>query len=496
MSLRDYLSPEAYRQLQAAKGRQLIEQARETAARSGKLALAPDDPVGWIQEYFRIPETDDKRLHFDPYQEACLKEALRRDESGKFVYSVVLWSDIKKSIKSTIAASVILWRAYHTSWGQFLIVANDLKQADSRVGYYFRRAIELNPTLRNECKVRNYRVEMPNKAFIEAIPIDPTGEAGGNADMVAFSELWGAHQTAQKRMWTETTLPPLKFGYSQRWIETYAGFTGESELLEQLYDTGVKHGHQLELTDAPEKLEVFANDTARLFCLWNTQPRLPWQLPEYYAQEEAILTPEEFARVHRNQWARGQEAFVPPEWWDACGKEPFDDIRPDEPVILSADAGVVSDCFAVVLVTRRGEKVQVHYARKWQPDGKLLDFRPIEAEIRRLINTYNVIEVTYDEYQLVDMMGRIRAEEAVKVRKFPQDAPRAVADKRLYDLIRERRIQHRNEPDLREHVLAANRKPADENKLRLIKRSPNDKIDLTVAVSMGADRSFAYAMDD
>lgn len=475
---------------------QKLDDARARARKLTGIRLNHHDPVDWILENFRIPETPDRRLVLHPYQEACLREALRVDDQGLFIYSIVLWSDIKKSIKSTLAAAVVLWRAYHTEWGQLLIVANDLKQADSRVGYYLRRAIELHPIMRDEIKVRNYHIKLPNQTTIEAIPIDPTGEAGSNADMVAFSELWGAHQTAQKRMWTETTLPPQKFGRSQRWIESYAGFDGESELLENLYDSGVKHGRQLQIDGAPDDLEVFANNDARLFTLWNTKPRLPWQTPAYYAQEEAILTPDEFARVHRNQWARGQEAFVPPEWWDACGKEPFDDIRPDEPVILSADAGVVSDCFAVVLVTRRGEKVQTHYARKWQPDGKLLDFRPIEAEIRRLINTYNVIEVTYDEYQLVDMMGRIRAEEAVKVRKFPQDAPRAVADKRLYDLIRERRIQHKGDTDLREHVLAANRKPADENKLRLIKRSPNDKIDLTVALSMAADRSFAYAMDD
>lgn len=494
--LKNFLTTQQWETLQAEKSRRLVEQTRETTALPGRLTLAPDDPVGWIHEHFRIPETDDRRLHLDPYQAACLREALRRNETGKFVYSVILWSDIKKSIKSTIAAAVILWRAYHTAWGQFLIVANDLKQADSRVGYYFRRAIELNATLRGECKVRNYKVEMSNHAFIEAIPIDPSGEAGGNADMVTFSELWGAHQTAQKRMWTETTLPPFKFGYSQRWIETYAGFSGESELLEQLYQTGVNQGRQIVLPDAPEKLEVFANDTARLFALWNTQPRLPWQTDAYYAQEEAILTPEEFARVHRNQWARGQEAFVPPDWWDACGKSPFEDVRHDEPVILSADAGVISDCFAVVMVTRRGESVQVQYARKWQPEGTLLDFRPIEAEIRRLLNAHNVIELAYDEYQLVDMMGRIRAEEATNVRRFNQASPRAVADKRLYDLIRDRRIQHRNEPALREHILVANRKPEDDNKLRLVKRRPNDKIDLAVALSMAADRSFAYALDE
>lgn len=475
--------------------RQKLEAVRARGARASAIPLNPDDPVAWIVEHFRIPETDDRRLHLHPYQEACLYEALRRDDSGRFVYSIVLWSDIKKSIKSTIAAAVVLWRAYHTEWGQLLIVANDLKQADSRVGYYLRRAIELNPAMRAECKIRNYRVELPNHTTIEAIPIDPTGEAGSNADMVVFSELWGAHQTAQKRMWTETTLPPQKFGHSQRWIETYAGFEGESELLENLHRVGKKEGRALKLAGAPPDLEVWAHEGARQFTLWNTRPRLPWQTPDYYAQEEAVLLPNEYLRVHRNQWVTSEDVFVPPEWWDACGQEPFEGVRADEPVILAADAGVSSDCFGLVMVTRRGEKVQAQYARKWQPKGGDLDYRPIEAEIRRLINSHNVIELAYDPYQLHDLMSRIRVEEIVNTRAFNQASPRAIADKRLFDLIRDHRIQHRNEPDLRAHILNANAKP-DEDKLRIVKRTPEDKIDLAVALSMAADRSFAYALDE
>lgn len=235
----------------------------------------------WIEQNFWIPENKGP-MNLAPYQRAALREALRRDSAGKFVYSTVIWSDIKKSGKSTLAAGVALWRAWGAPWGSVYLVANDLKQADSRVGYYMRRGIELNPVMRNIVKQRNYRLVLPNSAFIESIPIDPSGEAGSNADGVVFSELWGAHQQAQQRMWTEATLPPNKFGYSQRWVETYAGFTGESPLLEQLYEVGVKQGRQLTLPDCPPDLEVYANDAARLFVLWNTQPRLPWQSPEYY----------------------------------------------------------------------------------------------------------------------------------------------------------------------------------------------------------------------
>lgn len=471
------------------------------AGRGGGLSLAPDDPVGWINEYFRIPETDDKRLHLDAYQIACLHEALRRDESGKFIYSVVLWSDIKKSIKSTIAAAVILWRAYHTPWGQFLIVANDLKQADNRVGYYFRRSIELNRTLRDECKVRNYKVELPNRAFIEAIPIDPTGEAGGNADMVTFSELWGAHETAQKRMWTETTLPPQKFGYSQRWIETYAGFSGESELLERLYEMGVKQGRQLELNGAPEKLEVFANDTARMFALWNTQPRCTWQTDEYYAQERSALIPEEFERVHRNQWGSSTQKFIDIAWWDACKG----DVKPitSVPIVIGVDAGVSNDCFAIVAVYRERDRIFVPYAHVWVPPkgekilfSNPLDFNDLstpEGELRRLIRLCNPLSVTFDNYQLHDMMTRLSMEFATPFHEFSQGADRLEADKALYDRIQQRNITHNGDPDLREHIQNANRK-ADGDKLRIIKRAEHLKIDSAVSLAMAVEEITRFSL--
>jgi hypothetical protein len=738
---------------------------------------------------------------------------------------------------STLAAGVALWRAWGAPWGSVYLVANDLKQADSRVGYYMRRGIELNPVMRNIVKQRNYRLVLPNSAFIESIPIDPSGEAGSNADGVVFSELWGAHQQAQQRMWTEATLPPNKFGYSQRWVETYAGFTGESPLLEQLYEVGVKQGRQLKLEGAPDDLEVYANDTARLFVLWNTVPRLPWQSPEYYclplpenkrrfqvmtklgpkpaaditledelavrdlagnvsfsvpkalhtfpdysgtlfhyknskaefrvtaghrllaktkkhernqygdyslapvddlskhamgsmprtggtdakgieffdiegeiydgtdfiefvawyvsegstlkskgrglqyfsaiqiaqditvnpskhkrigellvrlglgeqikskktgwfiynsrlarwfgqlgkahekfiperilneasqeqlerfveayvlgdgtksgraaimlytnsdylkddlsllawkagysvtyagawasapnrkpihhlrlaktdlgwsrgtwtketvehlpvwcpetetgtfyaivdgkgfwtgnSQESAVLAPSEFQRVHRNQWVSSSQTFVPIEWWDACQESETRPIKPlasHRSLVFGVDAGVSSDCFAIVGVERiRGsakdhteDRIVVRYAKAWYPPkGGKIDFAEPEAEIMRLYKKYRVLEWAYDQYQLHDMATRLKKRRVGWWNPFNQSATRFVADKNLYDLIREGRILHSGDPMLREHIMNANAEIKGE-KMRIVKRAEYMKIDLTVALSMAA----------
>jgi len=461
--------------------------------------LIDDDAVHWMLVHFRVPETPNHRLKLHAYQRLSLKEALSVSDDGLFRYSTILWSDVKKSIKSTLAAAVVLWRAFQVEWGSVYIIANDLKQADSRVFYYIRRAIELNPYLKNTVKIANYKITLPNKTFIEAIPIDPTGEAGGNADMIVFSELWGAHQKAQEKMWTEQTLSPTKFGKSFRWIETYAGFTNESPLLERLYETGVKHGAQFEWakTKIDPPLEAFRNEPARMFSLWNTQPRLSWQTKEYYAQESATLLESEFNRVHRNQWASSSQTFIPSEWWEAC-REAGPALGLNESCIIAMDAAVSGDCFGILMLSGRGDgQYDVRYSRAWKPPkGGKLDFGGEdgpEKELRRLIDLYNVIEVAYDPYQLEDMASRLTNELISTFYAFAQGQERAVADKSLRDMIRDRRVHHTGDYDLSEHIQNANMETSGE-KLRLTKKNDNLKIDLAVCLSMAAARSSYWGL--
>lgn len=442
----------------------------------------------WIERYFWIPELKGP-MHLYPYQKAVLDYALTPDQNGNFKYSTVVWSDIKKSAKSSIAAAVGLWVAYRTPWGSVYAVANDLKQADSRVGYYARRAVELNQTMKIGVHQKGYRLEFPNRAFTESIPIDPTGEAGSNADMVIFSELWGAHEDAQQRMWVEMTVPPTKFGKSFRWVETYAGYLGESNLLHTLYELGIKHGARVVLPGF-EDLELYENRPARTLVLWNTRPRLPWQTPEYYLEQEAVLPPNEYLRIHRNQWVSPQQEFIPAEWWHAChwqshNLSEFPLPQANTPMVFAIDAGLSNDYFAIVGVWRKGDKIIPHYVRRWIPprNGKL-DFGEPEAEIRRLCTQYNIVEWTYDEYQLHDMTTRLRRDGLGWFKPFPQQTLRAIADKLLYDTIASRNIIHDGNNVLEEALRNADAKIEGDKKLRLVKRSASMHIDPAVALSM------------
>lgn len=470
--------------------KQIAQQAVERAEKPlAELDLVNDsDPIAWIEANFWIPETN-APIQLETYQKAVIREALRRDEHGAFVYSMVLYSDIKKSAKSTIAAAVCLYLAWHTPWESVRVVANDLKQADSRTFYYIERALRGNARLFEHCKIARYHIELlHNHTTIDAIPVDPKGEAGGGDLVTCFTELWAFKHEAARRLWSETTLSPLKFGKSLRWCESYAGFDGDSPILEQLYEAGVENGHTLDV--GIDGLELYVNESARQLTLWNTQPRCAWQSPEYYAQEEAVLTPGEFARMHRNQWATSENVLVPIEWWDACeGSLPAQESG--ELWVIALDAATTDDCFAMVGVTRRGDHVYERYCQAWYPPkGGKLDFAGPEAELRRLCKTYKVAQVCYDPYQLHDMAMRLTNEGVAWFEEFGQGVDRLIADKQLYDTIRDGRMTHSGSPVLREHVQNANRKETGEqDKLRIVKRNEQGKIDAAVALSMASYRA-------
>jgi phage terminase large subunit-like protein len=470
-----------------------------TRASLERVPYTGDDFIAWCESEFYIPERIGKNppaMLLDPYQKAALREAHRLTEDGRFVYSLVLWSDIKKSIKSCIAAAETLFRALKTPYYSAKIVANDLKQANSRVFGYIVRAIELNERLQDRCTVRNYRIMFDNHAIIEAIPVDPQGEAGGNDDFIEFTELHAATSKKHQQMWTEMTLSPTKAGLSQRWIDTYAGYSGESPILEPLYETVVKEGTRV--PTAIPGLELFRNGTT--LALWNTHPRLVWQTPEYYASESRTLLPNEYRRIHGNEWVTSEDTFVPMEWWEACrGILPVEDKYRE--VVVGVDAAVSGDCFGILAVSREGNLVIPRFVRKWvPPPGGVIEYSNVEdpedteypeGVLRWLAADRNVIAFGYDPYQLHHLCTSLENDNVGYFVPFSQGADRLKADKQTRDIIRDRKILHDGNADLTEHIQNANAR-TEGDKLRIVKRSLKFKIDLAVCLSMAT--SLAYDM--
>src|SRR6516164_3153871 len=75
-------------------------------------------------------------------------------------------------------------------------------------------------------------------ATIIAIPSDYASAAGSNQNIAVFDELWAFSTEGLRRLFDELTPPPTR-RYAIRLIVTYAGFSGESVLLEEIYKRGM-----------------------------------------------------------------------------------------------------------------------------------------------------------------------------------------------------------------------------------------------------------------
>lgn len=268
------------------------------------------------------------------------------------------------------------------------------------------------------------------------------------------------------------------------------------------------YGEDVYLTELWQAAEAGASELYPLFSDWTKRPGRD---EAWFRREEAknphgirFLAPEKPEDCLSGE---ATQDFVPIELWDQCeaarqgvplprfvtaeGGVPENVRR--IPVVLSLDAAEgrsgVGDTFGAVLVMRHPNRhtdgVAIVATRNWEAP---FEFPEIDAWVRTVCHSYNVIMIAYDPFQLVDMMQRVNREVGVPIKRFDQGKRRAMADRLLYDLIIQKRIVHTGDPALREHVgnCRAKLQPGEDSKLRMIKKAPHRKIDLAVAMSMGA----------
>lgn len=325
------------------------------------------------------------------------------------------------------------------------------------------------------------------------------------------SELWGYETPNKHKMWVEMTIPPTLYGRALRWVETYAGYSGESELLEQLYRVGFLESEphpdflHLQGRDGPV---VRTNKRAGMFVYWDTEHRMPWQTPDYYREQAQTMSPTEFDRIHNNRWVSPIDSFIREEWWDACENLDLPVLESSTtPVVVAIDMAETGDCAALIAITRDPfdplHKAAVRAVRIFNPKrlGGIInqeeDVRPVMEE---WASKWNVVCWVYDPREMSKLAQDLtRGDKSLGwFRKFGQTNPRSVADKALYDMVVSKQISWNRYTTygdigfagdtsldtLRRHITLAGANTNNESR-RLIKLSNNNKIDAAVAMSMG-----------
>lgn len=479
------------------------------------------DVVTWGEQFFYIPTDDDvkRRIQFLPHQKTIMRlffdESIAHEMGCRPNFQTLVFSTIKKSGKTALAALIARWIC--ETWGSHAEVyslANDLEQARGRIYAAALASIELDPRYQRSVKgipglwriIERQASYLPTHSTLRAVSSDYKGEAGSNPVATFWSELWGYSSEASLRLWEELTPVPTR-PRSIRYVETYAGYEGESGILNELEDKLKnvdisyrltradldRFGLEWPFDDPDNELPFYVHPTSRTVAYWDSgvrARRMPWQTPEYYAAQRSDLRTNAYLRLHENIRSSPVDNFIPIEWWDrlATTVPPLDKHTP---VVVGADASVSGDYTAIVAVTRdpaNSDDVLLRDVMVWQPyQGRPLDYgNTIEPALRDWCSRYNVVEIAYDQYQLHDLMTRLRNEGVAWCKTFNQQGDRLVADKALFDCIRDQRIHHNGCEPMRLAIKSCGAKiPADDNtRLRLVKKADKSNIDPAVALSM------------
>jgi phage terminase large subunit-like protein len=460
------------------------------------------DPIHFIESQLYDPETQ-RPFVLLPAERAFLEHAFKLDDTGRLLYREWLYSCPKKSGKTTFEAIIVLTMTllFGSAFPESLVLANDLEQAKSRVYEICCRIIRSSPLLRDDADITQSKITFPAfNATITAISSDAGSAAGSNAVVAALDELWAYTSERSRRLWDEVTPPPTR-KIACRLTVTYAGFEGESVLLEELY----RRGMQL-----PEVgTDLRAGDGMLMF--WSNKPVAPWQdqawLDDMRRQRASVYT-----RHVLNQFASSSSQFIDLAKWDAC-------VRAPGPVhaelfteaFVGVDASIKHDATAICVTTfdKNTQMVRLLKHVVYQPSPEQpLDFElTIEAYLLDLQRKFAVRKVRYDPYQLAAVMQRL-AKQGVPVEEFPQSSPNLTAASQcLFDLIMSQALVLYPDDAMR---LAVSRAIAIETPRgwRIGKDKQTFKVDSVVALAMSAyaavqaqaepfyDRTYAWVSDN
>ena len=440
-----------------------------------------EDPARFIEEVLRDPETG-QPFRLNQAELRFLAHAFRRSADGRLEFPEQIFSAPKKSGKTAFAAMVTLYvvLVHGGRNAEAFCIANDLEQAAGRVFTALVRIVRASPALCDEARIGATKVEFTTGAVIIALASDFAGAAGANPCITCFDELWGYTSERSRRLWDEMVCPPTR-RTALRLTVTYAGFEGESQLLEDLY----KRAIALPLVD----VDLHAGDG--LLCYWTHDFVSEWQTEAWREQMRGQLRTNAYLRLIENKWVSSESGFVEIDWWDACTATDLTPVvaAPDLPVWLGLDASVKRDQTAIVAATwdSSAGKARLVSHRIFKPSPTdPLDFElTVESSLLDMCRRFSVREVRYDPYQLAAVAQRMQRA-GVPMIEFPQSVPNlTAASTNLYELIKGRGIVAYKDDEVR---LAMQRAVALETSRgwRIAKEKASHKIDVVVAMAMAA----------
>jgi phage terminase large subunit-like protein len=439
------------------------------------------DPISFINALIRDPVTE-QPFELCDAQKQFFNHCWKTREDGRLLYPEQCFGAIKKSGKTGTAAMHVLTTTlvYGGRFAEAYVVANDFEQAQSRVFAEIKKICEASPLLKRECEIYQSRILFPQtNACIQAIGSDATSAAGGHPCVSSFDELWGFCSERSRRLYEELVPIPSR-RISCRLVTTHAGYSGESSLLEEMYNTGLA---------LPKIAPNLHAGNHRLF-FWSHEPLLSIQTASWLEQMRETTRPIQFLRQFENRFVTSESSFIDLAAWDRCVDPQLSAVPADMflPVYIGVDASTKRDSSAIVAVTfdQKTQKVRLVFHRIFQPSQtEPLDFElSIEATLLDLKRRFQIRRLLYDPFQMQASAQRLIKAGVPNVEEYPQTLDRLTAtSQQLYDLITGQAFVAYPSEAIR---LAISRTVAIEGTRgwRIGKTTQSHKVDVVIALSL------------
>jgi phage terminase large subunit-like protein len=452
-----------------------------TAVLTGStLARWQANPVSFIEEVLVNPETGEPFELF-PAQRQFFEHAWQLDDAGRLLYPDQCFSAPKKSAKTGTAALHVLATTIVLGGrnAEVYCCANDFESARGRVFEAIRRIVEASPLLHREAKITADRITFPRTgATITALTTNAASAAGSHPTISSFDELWGFATERSRRLFDELVPVPTR-KVSCRLVTTYAGFSGESALLEGLYHRGLEQ---------PE-IGPDLRGGGGLLMFWSHKPIAPWQDERWLAEMRRSLRPAQYARMIENRFtASAEQAFVDMAAWDRCitGPGPLS-ANKAFPIYVGVDASTKLDSTAIcaVMWDRLAKQVRLVWHRTFNPSpDEPVSFEAVEAALLDLSRRFAVRKVLYDPWMMQASAERLKAQ-GLRLEEFPQTASNlTAASSALYELIVGGNIVLY--PDAGMRAAVSHGTTIESPRGARIGKAGKHKIDVVVALAMAA----------
>lgn len=443
-------------------------------------------PAQWAEDSFGWITEAGQPITLAEWQRSILGEYWQRQED----ISTLFISAPKKAGKTALNSLLTCYR-WLTRPGIHFCLGNDFDQGALLQSDMIAAMCKRHPIVKRYVKVnKGELVFQPTNSRLITLASDYGGSAGHNFLTVSFTEVWALVWESHTRLYEELTPPPLVGAL--RIVDSYAGWQGESILLENIWNRA-KAGKQLtdNLYLQGQQLSYIAEGDEGHKATWRGTEA---QRQAYLTEQKDTLREGTFRRLHFNEWQTANDAFITAEAWDSLVLPDYQCPAASKTtgLYVAVDIGVKRDYAAVMSVAREGDNLGLGPYRLWKPPRQgEVDLSSVEDYLVELDADYKIESLAGDPSQFLYMKQRLNSRN-VRTEEFSQHPTQmTIAGNALFDTIRQGKLRvYPGATDLRECVLNARGKETERG-VRLVKQTQSRKIDAAIALAMSVSLALA-----